>query len=194
MYNRVLVLVIGLLNICRLDDVAALLLDIELDKAVASSGRIGDGIKLLLMETVNVSDVSQPRVEQTQILGSHGGLYTSATVVTADNNVLDTEMTDGIVDDTHGVEVGVADEVGNVAMDKCLAWLKTSDLLSGDARIGTSNPEVLRILASSKIGEETRVGLFLVGSPLAVVFKEAIMGLLEVLGDVLFSHSAPVGR
>lgn len=84
------------------------------------------------MQTVDVADVSQPGVQKAEVLGSHGRLDTSAAVVTADDDVLDAEVLDGVVDDAHSVEISVADEVGDVAVDKCLAWLKAADLLRGD--------------------------------------------------------------
>lgn len=181
------------MNVGRLDDVAALLNDVELDEPVISLALVGNGIELLLVKAVHVADVSQPGVQQTQVLGCHGGLDTAAAVVAADDDVLDAEVLDGVVDDAHGVEVSVADEVGDVAVDKCLAGLEAADLLGGDARVGASDPEVLGSLAGNEVLEEVGVDLGLVLSPLAVVDEQPVVALLEVLCDVLFGHVAPRG-
>lgn len=145
------------------------------------------------MQTVDVTDVSQPRVQKAEVLGSHGRLDTTAAVVTTDDDVLHAEVLDGVVDDAHGVEVSVADEVGDVAVDKCLAGLEAADLLGGDARVGASDPEVLGGLAGNEVLEEVGVDLGLVLSPLAVVDEQPVVALLEVLCDVLFGHVAPRG-
>lgn len=143
------------------------------------------------MEAVHVADVSQPGVQQPEVLGCHGGLDAAAAVVAADDDVLDAEVLDGVVDDAHGVEVSVADKVGDVAVDKCLAGLEAADLLGGDARVGASDPKVLGGLAGGEVLEEVGVDLGLVLSPLAVVDKQPVVALLEVLCDVLFGHVAP---
>lgn len=103
MDNGVLVLLVGLLDGSSLDDVAALLDNVELDKAVVALLLIRNGIKLGFVQTVDIANVSQPGVEQAQILGGHGSLDTAAAVVAADNDVLDAEMADGVVDDAHNV-------------------------------------------------------------------------------------------
>lgn len=192
MNNRVLVLVPRLLNISRLDDVATLLNDIQLDQAVVASALVLNCIELLLVKAVDVADVAKPWVQQAEVLGGHSRLDTSAAVVTTDDDVLDAEVLDGVVDDAHGVEIRVAHEVGDVAVDKCLARLKAADLLGGDARVGASDPEVLRCLAGGEVLEEVGVDLGLVLGPGAVVVEEPVVALLEILCDVLFGHCAPL--
>ena len=100
-------------------------------------------------------------------------------------------MLDGVVDDAHGVEVSVADQVGDVAVDKCLAGLEAADLLGGDARVCAADPEVLGGLAGGEVLEEVGVDLGFVLCPLAVVDEQPVVGLLEILCDVLFGHVAP---
>lgn len=190
--DGVLVLGKGLLDGGGLDDVAALLEDVELDEAVVALGLVGDSVELLLVQAVDVADVTQPGVEQAEVLGGHGGLDTAAAVVAADDDVLDAEVADGVVDDGHDIEVGVADEVGDVAVDEGLAGLEAGDLLGGDARVAAADPEILGVLALSEGGEEAGILLGLLGGPGAVVVEEAVVRLLEILGDVLLSHGAPV--
>lgn len=111
----------------------------------------------------------------------------------AHNNVLHLQMADGVVDDGHDVKIGVADQVGDVAVDKRVTGFEAGDLLGGNAGIGTSYPEVLRCLAGGEVGEEVGVGLLLLGGPGTVVLEHAVVGLAEVAADVLFGHGAPGG-
>lgn len=87
--NGVLVLMPRLLNISRLDDIATLLNNIQLNQSVISLALVRNRIKLLFMQTVNVTNISQPRVQKTKVLGRHGSLDTTAAVVAADDDVLD---------------------------------------------------------------------------------------------------------
>lgn len=171
-----------------LDDVAALLHDIELDKSVVASSLVGNGIELGLVEAVNVTDVAQPGVQQAEVLGRHGCLDTTTAVVAADNNVLDVQVLDGVVDDGHDVDVNVADEVGNVAVDKSLARLKTGDLFGRDARVTAADPEVLGLLASRELLEKGRVFAELLGGPGLIFGKHTVVRLLQVLADVVGGH------
>lgn len=63
MNDRILVFRVRLLDSGRLDDVATLLNNAELDQTVVARLLVGDGVKLLLVQTVNVADIAQPRVE-----------------------------------------------------------------------------------------------------------------------------------
>lgn len=184
MHDGELLVLIRLLHGGGLDDVAALLDDVELHQAVVASVAL-DGVELLLMQAVDIADIAQPGVQETQVLWRHGGLDAAAAVMAADDDVLDLEVLDGVVDDGHGVEVDVADEVGDVAVDKGLAGLEAGDLLGGDARVGAADPEVVGALAGAEGGEEARVLGVLVGGPARVVLEDAVVGLLEVLRDFL---------
>lgn len=192
--NGELVLGVALLDGSRLDNVAALLLDVELDEAVIALLLVGDGVELLLVQPVDVADVAQPGVQQAQVLGGHGGLDAAAAVVAADDDVLDAEVAHGVVDDAHDVEVGVADEVGDVAVDKGLAGLEAGDLLGGDAGVAATDPEVFGGLALGELGEVARVPFRLLGGPGAVVLEEAVVGLAEIFGDLFGRGGRAVGR
>lgn len=185
------VLGVRLLHSGGLDDVATLLLDIELNQAVVLLLLILNGVELVFVEPIHIANVTQPWVEKPQIFRCHGGLDTTAAVVSADNNVLDAEVTNGVVDDGHNIEVRVADKVRNVAVDESLTGLETRDLLSRDTRVAASDPEVLGSLSCRQLRKVLGVlGTLLLG-PGAVVLKQTLVRLLQVLGDFIFSHCAP---
>jgi hypothetical protein len=185
---------VALLDGGCLDDVVALLNDVELDQALVARVLVGDGVELRLVQAVDVADVAQPGVEQAEVLGRHGGGDAAAAVVAAHDNVLDAQVPHGVVDDAHNVEIRVAHQVGNVAVHKGLAGSQARDGLGRDPRVAAPDPEVLGRLARRQLVEEVRVPLHLLGGPRPVVLKHPVVGLLEVLGDdLLLGHGAPVG-
>lgn len=186
-----MVLGVGLLNGSRLNDVPALLDDVELDQAVIAGVLVLDGVKLLLVQPVDVPDIPEPGVEDAEVLRAHGGLDTAAAVMAADDNVLDLEVLDGVVEHRGDVEVDVADEVGDVAVHKGLAGLKARDLLGGDARVAAAYPQVLGLLAGAEVGEEVRILGLLLGRPFGVVLEHTVVRLLQVPGDLFVRHDAP---
>ena len=137
-HDGVAVLLVQLLDGGRLDDVPRLLDDVELHEAVVPLVLLLDGRELLVVQTVDVADVPQPGVEQSEVLGRHGGLDAAAAVVAADDDVLDVQVADRVVDHGHDVEVGGADQVGDVAVDEHLAGFEAGDGFGGDARVGAA--------------------------------------------------------
>ena len=141
-HNRELVLSPTLLHSRRLDHIPTLLIHIQLNELIVLlflCAAVGHNIvELLLVQSVDVADVSEPRVQQTHVLWCHGGLDTTTAVVAANDNVLNFEVADRVVYDGHDVEVDVVDEVGNVAVDEHLAGLETGDGFGGDARVGAA--------------------------------------------------------
>lgn len=183
-----LVLGVGLLDGGGLDDVAALLDDAELNEAVVAGRLVRDAVELLLVQAVDVPDVSKPRVEQAKVLGRHGSLDAAAAVVAAHDNVLDLQVAHGVLDYAHHVQVRVHHQVRDVAMHEGLAWGQARDHLRRDPRVAAPDPEVLGRLACRQLGEELGVLLPLLLRPRAVVLEQTVVRLLEVLGDIGLRH------
>ena len=138
-----LVLGEALLDGRRLDDVPALLDDVDLDETIVLCVLVGNGVELSLVQAVDVADVSEPRVQQTQVLGRHGRLDTAAPVVSADDNVLDLEVADRVVNHGHDIQVDVVDQVGDVAVDEHLTGFEARDGFGGNARVGAAWQDAL---------------------------------------------------
>ena len=66
-----------------------------------------------------------------------------AAVVADDHDVLDPEQIDGELNDGKAVQVGMYDDVRDVAVDEHFAGRQADDLVRGDARIGAADPEIL---------------------------------------------------
>lgn len=165
MYDRKVILSPTLLHRRRLNHIPALLMYIQLDKPLILLLLVRNLVKLVLVQAVDVADVSQPGVEQAHVLRRHGGFDASAAVVSADNDVLDFEVADGVVDDGHDVEVDVVDEVGDVAVDEHLARLEAGDGFGGDAGVGAAWTS--RIVSIGCIEVLSSLSMELVGAVLA---------------------------
>ena len=95
MHNRVAIMRVALLNHRSLNDIAALLEDVEFDQAAVLGFGIGVGVELFFVEAVDVADASEPGVQETHVGVGEGGLDATADVVAADDNVLHVEVGDG---------------------------------------------------------------------------------------------------
>jgi len=138
MYNREAVRLVTLLDGRRLDYIACLLNYVQLNKPIVPSVFVGDLVELSLVQTIHITYVPQPRVEQTKVLGGHGSLDAAAAVMATHDDVLDFEVAHGVVNDGHDVEVGGADEIGNVAVDEHVTSVEAGNGFGGDARIGAA--------------------------------------------------------
>lgn len=181
-----MVLLIALLDGSSLHNTPARLHHVQLHQAVESRLLVLNSIELLLVQSVDVTDVSQPWVKDTQVCWRQGGLDTAAVVVAADDNVFDLQVAHGVVDHGHGGKVDGGDDVGDVAVDEDLAGVEAHDFVRGDTAVGAANVpscrnesdgalslsllllcvmdanvQVLRGLASSKLVEELGIGISL---------------------------------
>ncbi len=98
----------------------------------------------------------------------------TATVVSADNNVLDLEVVNGILQNSLNIRVVRDNPVGDIAVDKYLARLDTGNETDWNPGIGAANPQVCRCMHTGNILEVTRVCFAQSGGPLAVVFEQLV--------------------
>lgn len=105
----------------------------------------------------NLAQRHQPRVEDTELLVAQCRSNTSAAGVAAQDDVLDAQVTDGVLDDRGRAQVRRVQDVGDVTVDKDIAGLQAQDGGLGAARVGAADPEDLGALADREAGEE--VGL-----------------------------------
>lgn len=137
--DRILVLAITLLHRGSLDDVLARLDDIQLDETIIPLRVIGDRVQLTLVQAVHVPNIAKPGVQKAEVGGGQGGLDAAAVVMAADDDVLDVQVAHGVVDDGHDVQVGVGDDVGDVAVDEDLARFQAHDFIGGDAAVAAAD-------------------------------------------------------
>ena len=82
------------------------------------------------------------------------GAHAAAAVVAADDDVLDLQHVDGELDHREAVEVGVHDDVGDVAVHEQLARQQADDLVRGHAAVGAADPQVLAAPAARRASEK----------------------------------------
>jgi len=96
--------------------------------------------------------------------------------VACDDNVFDFEVKDCELDDRKQADIGVVDNVGDVAMDEDFTGLAVQYSRLGYSRICTPNPENRRRLAFGASWEEVGVFAADLGRPFLVAIKAAVIG------------------
>lgn len=105
--DGVVILLVALLDSRGLDDVPTGFHHVEFNQTIVSRVLLGDLVEFLLVQAINVADVSEPWVEETQVSRCQGGLDPTTVVVAAHNDVLDLQVSHSIVDHGHDVEVDI---------------------------------------------------------------------------------------
>ena len=168
-----LVAVPGVLDDGGLGDVDDLLDDVQFAEAVGAA-LFGEGLEVEGVLEADVLDVAQPVVGEADAALEEGGGDAGAAVVADDEDVFDAEDIDAELEAGEAVEVGVDDDVGDVAVDEEFAGAEIDDLIGGHAGVGAADPEELRGLLLGEAGEEFGVVGVDLGGPAAVVGEELL--------------------
>lgn len=99
-------------------------------------------------------DVLQPLVDQTMAFIFKRGAHAAATIMPANDDVPNAQNVDGELEHRETIQVGMNDQVRDVAMDKDFARWQADNLVRGHAAVGASDPEILRRLLVSEALEE----------------------------------------
>lgn len=89
MNDGVLVLLVALLDSRGFDDIPTGFHHIEFNQSIVSRVLFGYRVEFLLMQAINVTDVPEPWVKQTQVSRGEGRLDPSTVVVAAHDDMLD---------------------------------------------------------------------------------------------------------
>ena len=109
------------------------------------------------MLAAHVLDVAQPVIDQAELVVAQSGQHAAAAVMAADDDVLDLEHIDGELHHREAIEVGVDDDIGDVAMDEHFAGREADDLVGRHPAVGATDPEVAWGLLARKPFEELGV-------------------------------------
>src|SRR5689334_10823072 len=99
-------------------------------------------------------------------------MNTTAPIVSADNDVLNIQNLDSELKDRQAADVGVYDQVCNVAVNEHLTGLQPRNFIGGDAAVGAAYPEKSGRLLCRQPLEIVRVCRRLFRCPFLVVFKQ----------------------
>ena len=130
----------GILDDGRVANILDLLDDVQLTQAISSRAQVLDRFKFNLVTDVNILDVTQPVVDEAQLMAVARRVDTAAQIVSADNDVLDLQDLDGELYDRQAADIRMNNEVRYVAMNKHFAWLQATYLICGDSAIRASDP------------------------------------------------------
>ena len=100
------------------------------------------------------------------------GADAAAPVVAGDDHVVNAEHVHRVLDDRQAIEIGVHDDVGDIAVDEQFAGRQADDLVGGNAAVRAADPEEFRRLLGQQVLEEFRVALANRRGPAGVVVEE----------------------
>ena len=92
------------------------------------------------MLVVHVPYVAQPVVDEAHLTALERGLHAAAAVVAADDDMLDLEDVHRVLQHGEAVEVGVHDDVGDIAVHEEFARQEADDLVGRHAAVRATNP------------------------------------------------------
>ena len=118
----------GVLDDRRTRHVVKLVQHVEFHQPRLAGVGIGDQVELPLVQVVDVLDVAQPVVDQPVLLALHGAADAAAAIVAAHDDMLHTQHADRVLQHRQAVDVGVHDEVGDVAVHEHRARVEIDDL------------------------------------------------------------------
>ena len=156
MHRQVVAAFPGILDDGGVADVDDLLLDVEFAESIQLF-RVTEAVELIGIEADDVLDMPQPVVDQAMFAVLQRRLHPTAAVVTTDDDVLDAQDIDGELQHREAVEVGMDDDIGDIAMDEDFARRQVDDLVGRDATVGTADPEVVRRLLPREALEEAGI-------------------------------------
>jgi len=99
-----------------------------------------NALQLLLVFPADVLYVAQPVVDQTKSVVTQRSADTAAPIVTANDDVLNLEYVDSELQHRQAIEIGVHDDICDVAVHEHLTWREADDLVGGNTAVRASNP------------------------------------------------------
>ena len=150
--------------------------DLHGDIEFAEPSRLCNGRRLtfdfVFVKLRDVADMADPVVDDTALGWRERCVYAAASVVSADDDVLDLEDIHGKIEHREAVEVAVDDEIRHIPVDEHFAWWKSNDFVRWDSAIGATDPQVARLLLRCEAFKKAGSLAFHTLSPRAVVVEE----------------------
>lgn len=119
----------------------------------------------------HVANVTEPVVDQTQVMVFAGCFHAPAAVMTTNDYVLHLENGNRILDYAETIEVGVNNDIGNVSMYKDFAGGQTDNLICRHAAVRTADPEILGALFLTEFLKELWIVLCHFIGPQSIILE-----------------------
>jgi len=123
-----------------LTDVDDLLDDVQFAEPIVPLGLAAALIEVRLMGALYFLHVTEPVVDESQLVVAQRRQHAAAAVMTADDDVRHAEHIHCELDRRQAIQVGVHDEVRNVAVHEHFAGQEPDDLVGRHAAVGAANP------------------------------------------------------
>jgi hypothetical protein len=88
----------------------------------------------------NILNMANPIIAQTEPITPERSLHTAAAVMATHNDVPDLEQLDRELHDRQTIQIGVNNDVGDVAVDEQLSRLESDDLICRHPTVGATDP------------------------------------------------------
>jgi len=150
-------------------DVSDLLDDVHLAEAIDLFRGVGDLREFRTIFYGAVGDGPQPVIDQAMGLFFQRRLDAAAAVMSADDDMPHFEDFDRKLHDREAVQVGVQDEVGDVAVHEKLAGKEPDDLVGRHPAVRTADPKVFGRLLLCKRFEKVVIACPHSVGPLAII-------------------------
>ena len=105
------------------------------------------------------------------------GLDSAAAIVAANDDVTHLQDIDGKLNHGKTIQVGVKNQIGDIAMDKQFPWEQVNNFIRRHPAVGTTNPKILRRLLTRKLGKKIGILLSNAGRPSLIPGKKMTQGL-----------------
>src|SRR5262245_57518275 len=116
--------------------------------------------------------MTKPIVHQPESFAAQRRDHPAAAVMSANDEMADLEHVHSKLSDRQAIQVGMDDDVSDVAVDEYLAGQEADDLIRRDTTVAATDPEVLRRLLAREFGEEFRFALADAFGPGAILVEE----------------------
>ena len=140
-----------------LADVGHLFDDVEFAEPIGTCGIVGKIQETTLVFLAHILDMAEPVVGEADSFAAEHGADAAAAIVSDDHDVFHAQHIDRVLDHRKTVQVGVDDDIGDVAVDENFAREEADNFVGGHAAIGATDPKVFGILLAREFLEKIRI-------------------------------------
>ena len=131
--------------------------NIEFAQAIRSAFVVVETVEHRAMFVPDAGNRLKPLLNRSSRVARENGAYAPASVVPADDHVLDPENVNRILKHGDTIQIGWRNDVGDIPMDEHFARTQADDLVRRHSTVRTPDPQVTRRLLCDEIREESRI-------------------------------------